>query len=144
MKIKNFKRAFNHVLLNVPESEFSMNGFRKDDRTGYITKDTPLKCNTVGCIIGHCTALVKSKNFYKFEYFVDWSRYFFGIKEEHERLWDFCFSECWSYNDSTSSKTQDLLRIQYVIENKNCPENFCEYDYIKFVMPEKELKPYEI
>ena len=87
MKIRNFKRAFNYVLLNVPDSEFSMNGYRKNDRSGYITEETTLKCNTVGCIIGHCTNLVKAKNFYRFEYFLDWSRYFFGMKAKDGRVW---------------------------------------------------------
>ena len=144
MKIRNFKRAFNHVLLNVPDSEFSMKFFRKDDYWGDITEEsTTHECNTVGCIIGHCSILDTPDNFYKYSSFLYWSEYFFGIGMD-TNYWEFCFSDYWGDDEVTASKTQALLRLQYLIDNKNCPKDFDNdsEDYEKFVMPEKELKPY--
>lgn len=145
MKIRNFKRAFNHVLLNVQEDSFDMMYYRKETKGSsifgnFIDDKVTQECGSVGCIIGHCSILDTPENFYSFNYFSDWSEYFFGI-EEGTTLWDFCFSGDWGADTKTNNKTQSLLRLQYVIENEDYPDDYYDEDY-NFVMPKKELKPY--
>lgn len=150
--IKNLKRAFNHVLLNVNETMFDMGHYRKGDfGCGFIIDKTPHECNTVGCIIGHCTVLDTIDNFYECLDFTEWTRSFFVISEfSDEGL--FLFSSYWSDNIQSSTKEQALLRLAYFIDFQKLPDGFWKpscngmdkaHNY-QLVMPYRELKPYII
>ena len=158
--IENLKRAFNHVLLNVSESQFDMSYFRRykwGSSDGLIIRDLiSHECNTVGCIIGHCSILDTEENFYTYESFAEWADSFFDI-QGNDILYNFLFSGIWGDNElMTGSKRQALLRLMFAIEDietsgSGYPDGFLypevdsyhDYDY-EMIMDEANLVPYKV
>ena len=131
MNLTNLKRMYNHILLNVSEKNLGMRYFRYGDEFSH-------ECKSVGCVIGHCTILDKWKNIPKSNRkinFTKWSEDFTDLISYSEK-WDWCFSGRWS-ND----KDQILLRIKYLIDNQEVPEDFNDFDYI---LPTQKLELYEL
>lgn len=135
----NLKRMYNHILLNVPQEKIDMSvfRFRNDDKGSHM-------CNSVGCVIGHCTILDDFENI-PLDYdgniiFTFWSNDFTGMNHKSEE-WRWCFSGEWC-ND----KVQILLRIKYLIEKETAPRDWGNgwgYNY-NYLLPVKELEPYEL
>ena len=124
---------FNHVLENVPEEKIQMENFRSsNDKTSH-------ECQTVGCIIGHCTILDNYENIPKFLSEIDffkWGLIFTGMYL-YSNKWEFCFGALWP-ND----KEQILLRIKYLIDNQDIPDDWVSnYGY---KLPLEKLEPYKI
>lgn len=133
MNVENLKEMYNHILLNVPEERLDMWAYRLN-----CSWATP-ECNSVGCIIGHCTALANNLQDYMEEdeiegpriKFYQWSIDFLGIPTDdyHDSLWNFMFSSLWSdfkYKNSSDHKSQCLARMKFVIEGF-FTKSFCSY-----------------
>ena len=117
----NLKRMFNHILENVPEEKIKMSLYRP------LFEQTSHECQTVGCVLGHSVILdnwdnvpKKSSNNINFR---KWSELFTNIKY-HSYCWYWCFGASWP-ND----KEQILLRIKYLIDNKNMPDDWDGFSY---------------
>lgn len=96
----------------IPQESFDMS----DYRTGQW--ETP-ECNSVGCIIGHCTVLdkVTAANVKMWDETIDfqlWSYSFTKINVESAE-WDYLFHSMWKYADNTP--TGAAKRIRYFVEN---------------------------
>lgn len=100
----------------VPQEKFGMKLFRFGD------ENTP-ECNSVGCIIWHCTILDTEPlprdldggiDFYK------WSKSFTGISP-FTNDWEYLFSWAWVMTDNTP--TGAAKRIRHYVEN-GLPENW--------------------
>ncbi len=105
----------------IPQEQFNMGTFRFND------KCVNPECNSVGCIIGHCTILdaenvinnfMKPSNIINFQ---AWSEEFTGIKGNN--TWEYLFSSEWLTSDNTP--TGAAKRIRYVVEH-GLPDTFFE------------------
>ena len=138
----NLKRMFNHILLNVDESMIKMSVYRL-----LLKRDTH-ECESVGCVIGHCVILDDLGNIPLLGeeiHFELWSELFTGLTKSNNKWW-WCFGGCWP-ND----KTQILLRLKYLIDNKSLPIEWEEHneryevDYNSlYELPYQPLEPYTI
>lgn len=136
MKSKNLKLIFNNFLLNVPEEKITMWQFRP------IEDHYSHECRSAGCVIGHSLILddwekipkkrTKNVNFNR------WSELFTGLGRNTPK-WKWCFSGGWS-ND----KTQILLRLKYLIDNKRLPSDWdlLGFECFDYVLPIQPLEPY--
>ena len=133
----NLKKMFNHILLNVPEEMINMRFYRDGEDNEKLHE-----CKSTGCIIGHCTILDNYENIPKkqnFEgvisiRFTSWSEQFTGLSSFSDN-WNWCFGQNWPNN-----KEQILLRIKYLIDNRDTPLDWlCNHNYI---LPIKKLEPY--
>jgi hypothetical protein len=116
MNRENLQRMADYIR-TVPQSEFTMSTFRVNPN------DIGHQCNTVGCVVGHCTILDKNPlpiysdtgeiNFYL------WSEQFTGLEELF--MWDWCFSSRWCVVDNTTNGA--ALRIKWLLKN-GLPENW--------------------
>lgn len=81
-------------------------------------------CDSVGCVIGHCTILDKPENITRDENgrikFWEWVHNFTGIDENSDE-WRWCFDSDWRYIDNTPKGASQ--RILYFIEHLKVPEN---------------------
>ena len=134
MNLINLKRMFNHILLNVPKKNLVMKYFRDGDEISH-------ECDSVGCIIGHCTILDDLENLSfkddgKIDFF-KWSEEFTGLTPYWGKWeWNWCFSSYW--NDD---KEQILLRLKYIIDNQSVPEDWDRNS--DYILPLQKLEPYE-
>jgi hypothetical protein len=118
MNIPNLLKMAEYIA-TVPQEMFDMEQYRDEFDERYP------KCNTVGCVIGHCTVLDRLENIPTFNNkicFVQWSQEFTGINVSSEE-WDWCFSWKWAQSDNTP--TGASKRIKYLIEH-GLPENWKE------------------
>ena len=103
----------------IPQNDFHMgcyrNGFKKYH-----------KCNSVGCIIGHCTILDEEENLPRRSdgeiNFSLWSQRFTGITAGSDE-WYYLFGGDWSRTDNTP--TGAAKRIRYFVEH-GLPEDWLE------------------
>lgn len=119
----------------IPDEKIDMECFRQESSEYNTLKN----CNTVGCIIGHCTGLMTKKEFKsclannKIN-FLQVSDILFNINIKSP-IWDFLFSSNWGtnftvdsifsyYYEAGSQKKAFLKRLDYIIENKSVPEGF--------------------
>ena len=127
----NLKRMFNHMLENVPEDMIQMNSYRTEKYDTHW-------CNSVGCVIGHCTILDKweniPKNYINKINFEIWSENFTGLIS-YTNNWKWCFGPLWQ-----DEKEQILLRLKYFIDNQKTPD-YWDYDYL---LPIEKLELYKI
>ena len=107
----------------IPQQEFSMNFYRKD------RDELERHCGTVGCVIGHCTALDTDKNFALFCHkehdryevnFMSWSESFTDMLCYH-REWQWCFGSSWTGSDNTPIGA--AKRIMYLLKH-GLPEDW--------------------
>lgn len=114
MNKENLRKMADYVE-TIPQENFDMEYFRFEDDTSY-------KCDSIGCVIGHCTVLDDPKNIPLYPdggiFFSEWSYKFTGISEEE---WDWCFSEDWAHTDNTP--TGAAKRIRFLLEN-GLPEDW--------------------
>ncbi len=117
MKIENLKLMADYIE-TVPPEMFDMRTFR--DR-GF---ETEIKCNSVGCVIGHCVHLGPEFVIItcgKIE-FMFWSIRFTGLHYQQDQ-WKWCFDSNWDEFDNTP--TGAAKRIRWLIAN-GLPENWEE------------------
>ena len=100
----------------IPQRAFHMATFRNGQ------KKNP-ECDSLGCVIGHCTVLDNNPLpiFLSGRIdFITWSEKFTGVSDD-EWLW--CFSSDWSATDNTPKGA--ALRIEWLLQN-GLPENWEE------------------
>ncbi len=124
---KNLKRTREYIA-EVDDSMIKMYYYREG------TLYNP-KCNSIGCIVGHATALdaenVK-KNFTNKDgiRFESWSREFFGTGRK-SKLWQYLFG-----HQHIDIKDYHLYRMDYILEGNKAPNTmglfFYEYHFIKY------------
>lgn len=95
----------------IPQDRFAMGSYRD---TGYREQI----CYSVGCVIGHCTAIDKDENIPRSESgnidFDLWSMLFTGLSVGSEE-WMWCFSGGWETSDNTAIGASK--RIEYLLAN---------------------------
>lgn len=111
-------------LETIPQSNFSLLYFRRG-------QDYDLKCDSVGCAIGHCVVLDENKNVPRNRMgnimYAKWSEKFTGI-DANSSMWDWCFSSIWVTTDNTVKGVCD--RIMWLI-SFGLPDNWKEQMYGK-------------
>jgi len=93
----------------VPQEKFNMEIYRTYDETTH-------ECNSIGCVIGHCTILDKRplpKYVYGTINFRLWSKLFTGIESDDE--WNYLFDISWHRTDNTP--TGAAKRIRWFVEH---------------------------
>ena len=112
----NLLKMVDHLRTISPEN-FDMQNFRKD-RSNSSDLTT---CNTVACVIGHCTVLDTKENLSKFYFecpvnmfdYRKWIMSFIDIESYLDYGW--LFSGIWTYNDNTIEGA--IKRILNFIDN---------------------------
>lgn len=132
MNIENLQKAVDHLRNNVTESQFNMYQYREGDMLLH-------ECDSVGCIIGHCTVLDDYENIPIIDKvvgsgkkldFTTWSETFFDLNSESDE-WEFMFSDFWSEDEKASTLEQAIKRLEYVINHESVPKDWdCNYEYI--------------
>jgi hypothetical protein len=106
----------------IPQEYFNMQFFRQELKKYH-------KCNSVGCIIGHCTILDEEENFPRYVNgdidFNKWSKQFTGI-DLYSDSYLYLFSSRWSVTDNTP--TGAAKRIRHFVEN-GLPKDWREQMY---------------
>jgi hypothetical protein len=129
MNRENLQRAADYIR-TVPQEMFHMGHYRAKRKRGIIIgcsdeERLSHECNTVGCAIGHCTALDSPVNLPIIPKeawsqdphsinFTAWSEKFFDIPTDGDR-WAWCFSCNWSIVDNTPEGA--ALRIEWLLKN---------------------------
>lgn len=107
----------------IPQEQFDMKEFRTLDEDRVLPE-----CNSVGCIIGHCTAL-DADNLPRYDGgkidFNEWGQKFTEISRVSDD-WYYLFSSWWKYTDNTP--TGAAKRIRHYVEN-GLPEDWEEQIY---------------
>ena len=107
---------------NVKQEMFDISTFRRGQ---YQTPE----CDSVGCVIGHTTALDRKNVLKNYTYddgnikFVDWSHRYFGLNLDE---WFWCFAASWQYTDNTVKGA--AARMRY-IANNGLPKNWEDIMY---------------
>lgn len=113
MNKENLQRMADHIR-TIPQEMFGMGDYRTGDRT-------TAECDSVGCILGHCTVL-ETGEFPRFTSgsidFTAWEESFTGTSDDE---WNWCFSDNWSETDNTPEGA--ALRIEWLIKN-GLPEDW--------------------
>lgn len=82
-------------------------------------------CDSVGCVIGHCTALDDPKNIIRdkdgYIMFSNWSETFTGLNMRCKE-YEWCFGTIWATIDNTPDGASK--RILYFLEHLKVPKNF--------------------
>lgn len=112
MNKENLQRMASYVA-TIPQEQFNMSSFREREMLNPIPY-----CNTVGCIIGHCTAL-DAENV-KYNHMTNRGVLFKSWAIEFTGIWDlnkftYLFAGSWESKDNTPMGA--AKRIQYVIDN---------------------------
>jgi hypothetical protein len=118
MNRENLQRMADYIR-TVPQEKFNMEFYRKGNEKHH-------KCNSVGCVIGHCTVLDDFDNIptlWNDEInFTEWSTNYTGIAlRESEWIW--CFDSLWNQTDNTP--TGAAHRIEWLL-NHGLPEDWFE------------------
>ncbi len=118
MNRENLQRMADYIR-TVPRKKFNMDFYRKGSEKYH-------KCNSVGCVIGHCTVLDDIDNiptFWNDEIdFSQWSKNYTGLKTG-ETEWNWCFDSLWACVDNTPTGAAD--RIEWLL-NHGLPEDWEE------------------
>jgi hypothetical protein len=107
-----------NYIKNIPQESFNMITYRKGD-----TKS--IECNSIGCVIGHCVSLDRSKTIPRYHEseeidFEKWSGRFTGLGY-YDNEWDWCFSADWSDTDNTPIGASK--RIEWLLKH-GIPKNW--------------------
>lgn len=119
VKLDNLLKMADYIE-NVPEHKFSMIQYRSQSKDKH-------NCETVGCILGHCTILDDFNNIplsglYGTIDFESWCFIFTGISVvRHINMWQYLFSAEWAKTDNTPKGS--AKRIIYFVKN-GLPENW--------------------
>lgn len=94
----------------VPQEMFDISKYRRSNKSSPI-------CNSIGCVIGHCTELdPEGVEEFRDESgdidFKEWSEHFTGLINLKE--WRWCFSAYWEDLDNTP--TGAAKRIRYLVK----------------------------
>lgn len=119
-------------IATVPADLIAMEFWRSGPGSSFTAE-----CNSVGCIIGHCTGLYPLDFLPKVSMgainFLYVAEHFLGI-EVDEPLWDFLFNSEWGlyadeYSEDTNTTQKDfaLLRMDYVLKHGEEPSDW-SYD----------------
>ena len=124
MNRPNLQRMADYIR-TVHTEKFNMYSYREGNHSVEFLSP---ECNTVGCVIGHCTILdidnlPKNKDGSGTILFASWSETFTGL-DVMSTEWDWCFSYYWSFVDNTPSGA--ARRIEYLLKN-GVPENFSKH-----------------
>jgi len=117
MNKENLNRMADYIETISPE-RFDMLEFRTGGKKNH-------ECDSVGCVLGHCTILDKNPLRLDLEDRIDfdaWSREFTGLPS-FSPDWQYLFSGLWTAADNTP--TGAAKRIRYVLE-KGAPEDWRE------------------
>jgi hypothetical protein len=116
MNRKNLQRMAEYIR-SIPQNRFDMSVFREDD------KDNGHECQSVGCAIGHCTALDTRplpKDLGNSILYNTWLHGFTGIEMYTEEYY-WCFGQYWDLTDNTPEGA--ALRIEWMLKN-GVPPNY--------------------
>ena len=117
MNKENLQRMADYIR-TIPQEKFNMVAWRDGDTNKH-------ECDSVGCVVGHCTVLDKIENIPFTSLgsidFTRWSEDFTGIYTREE--WNWCFSDEWHEVDNTPEGA--ALRIEWLLE-KGLPEDWEE------------------
>ena len=127
MNKENMQKAIDYLEANYDDinERFNMRFFRKQGDEYYTI------CNSVGCLVGHLTALdagninqnyKTNKGRIRFE---DWSYNFFDLSCDD---WEFMFFSSWAESPATNTLQQGINRMKYMLKHEQPPElwNFQE------------------
>ena len=123
MNRENLGRMSDYIR-TISQEQFSMIDYRSGQQE-------TIECDSVGCIIGHCTILDLPENIPIRTYFHGggnsklfdiWSTRFTGL-ESHSKEWLWCFAYYWKYSDDTPEGASK--RIDYLLDN-GLPKNWYE------------------
>lgn len=112
MKEENLLKAADYIE-KIDSKWFNMSVFR-----GMVHDRESHKCNSVGCVVGHCTILDTAENIDVFRdennhiSFYSWSNKFFDV---HGIEWQWLFSDAWELIDNTTIGA--AKRIRHFVEN---------------------------
>jgi hypothetical protein len=113
----NLQRMADHIR-TVSQDQFDMDYYRM------FEDETSAECNSVGCVIGHCTIL-DVDNLVRYNDgtidFGTWSENFTGLKITSSE-WTWCFSSLWADVDNTPCGAAS--RIEYLIACGSVPANW--------------------
>jgi len=115
MNRENLQKMADYIR-TIPQDRFSMKFYR------FGQHETP-ECDSVGCIVGHCTILdTNPLPIYRSKAinFNEWSDQFTLL---YGASWAWCFSERWARVDNTSEGA--ALRIEWLLKH-GLPENWYE------------------
>jgi len=104
MNKENLKLMADYIE-TIPQDRFDMDNFR----TGESVKH---ECNSVGCVLGHCTILDKRPLPMSYSgniNFSAWSLDFTGLDPNSDE-WDYLFSSFWTYGDKTPIGAANRIR----------------------------------
>lgn len=112
MDRKNLIKAMEYLEKNVPEEMFDMYAYRAAYGPGWKEEYNNPECRTVGCAVGHLTA-IDPEGFIQrsFDYY-QWSKDYFELSM-HD--WAFLFSDQWATTNNTVMGV--LNRISFLIVN---------------------------
>ena len=106
MNKENLQKMADYIK-TIPQNMFDMNTYR-DGQTHLP------ECDSVGCILGHCTILddkIDNKGYINFS---QWGEKFTGI-DENDSEWDWCFHSLWASSDNTPLGASK--RIEWLIKH---------------------------
>ena len=131
VNLVELKKWRDHIA-TIPDDLIAMEFWRSEPGSSFTAE-----CNSVGCIVGHCTGLYSMQELPKGMYgeinFLHVAEQFLGIESE-EPLWDFLFNSEWGYyadeyadDINTTQKDFALLRMDYVLKHGEEPSDW-SYD----------------
>jgi hypothetical protein len=108
-------------LPTIRQENFDMLKFRTGDKSSH-------ECNSIGCVIGHCTILDDYENIPRTPTgqinFQLWSEKYTGLPIDSEE-WAWCFSEQWAHWGTDNTPIGAAKRIIWLI-TEGLPENWRE------------------
>ena len=117
MNRKNLNRMADYIE-TIPQDRFDMDNFRTGEKVKH-------ECDSVGCVIGHCTVLDKNPlpmNYIGDINFSEWSFEFTGLYPNSDE-WDYLFASEWGAVDNTPKGA--TKRIRYFLL-RGLPYNWYE------------------
>lgn len=122
MNRENLQKMSDYIR-TIPIKKFNMRIYRKGKGSKALTHE----CQSIGCVVGHCTVLDSKPLPLRNNAidFLNWSSDFTGIRFSKPE-WDWCFSALWVHRDNTPEGA--ALRIEWLLKN-GLPEDLDEQMY---------------
>ena len=126
MNKENLKKAIDYLEADYDDinERFNMRYYRNDE----FDEDFPI-CNSVGCLVGHLTAIDADNVNDNFKVqnarirFEDWSYNFFGVSCGNPD-WNFMFGNKWAHTPESSTLRQGINRMKYMLEHERHPKDW--------------------